>query len=84
MPRRPRGENKEYIKKEAPLNRKRGEREEIKFDYKDTETLLNYMTDRGKIVGRSRSGLSAKEQRRLAQAIKRARYLALVPYTQRI
>lgn len=53
-------------------------------DYKDPESLSSQMTDRGKIIGRSRSGLCAKHQRRLAKAVKRARILALLPFSQRL
>ncbi len=51
------------------------------IDYKDLETLKNYITETGKIVPSRITGTSAKYQRQLATAIKRARYLALLPYT---
>lgn len=54
-----------------------------KPDFLESETLLKFMSDRGKIIPRSRSGLSAKNQRRLSKEIKRARFLALIPYTVR-
>lgn len=47
-------------------------------DYKDFDTLGRFVTDRDRIVGRKRSGLCAKHQRRLAQSIKRARHLGLL------
>jgi small subunit ribosomal protein S18 len=50
-------------------------------DYKDIERLRRYVTDRGKIVPRRITGTSAYHQRGLTTAIKRARYLALLPYT---
>lgn len=50
------------------------------IDYKDTETLLRFMNDQGKILPRRVTGTSAKFQRQLARAIKRARFLGLVPY----
>lgn len=50
-------------------------------DYKDTLILKRFLTERGKILPASRSGVSAKNQRRLAAAIKRARFMALLPYT---
>ena len=53
-----------------------------KFDYKDVSLLKQFITERGKIVGRSRSGLTAKQQRSLARAIKRARILALLPFAK--
>ena len=51
------------------------------IDYKDTVTLKNYITESGKIVPSRITGTSNKYQRQLAVAIKQARYLALVPYT---
>ncbi len=54
---------------------------EAVVDYKDIKTLLNYTTESGKIVPSRITGTSAKYQRELARAIKRARYLALIPYT---
>ena len=50
-------------------------------DYKHVEFLRNFLTDRGKIRARHKSGTCGKHQRRLAVAIKRARHLALLPYT---
>ena len=51
------------------------------IDYKDLETLKAYVTETGKIVPSRITGTKAKYQRQLATAIKRARYLALLPYT---
>ena len=51
------------------------------IDYKDIDTLKAYITETGKIVPSRVTGTSAKYQRQLATAIKRARYLALLPYT---
>ncbi|HJL15876.1 MAG TPA: 30S ribosomal protein S18 [Sandaracinaceae bacterium LLY-WYZ-13_1] len=51
------------------------------FDYKDPQTLKHFITERGKIVPRRISGLSAKQQRALTRAIKQARMIALLPYT---
>jgi small subunit ribosomal protein S18 len=50
------------------------------IDYKRPELLRRFLTDRGKIKPRRRTGTCAKHQRRLAVAIKRARHLALLPY----
>ena len=50
------------------------------LDYKNIEVLKKFITPHGQIVGRGRSGLSALHQRRLAQAIKRARFMGLLPY----
>ena len=53
----------------------------IEIDYKDTVTLKNYVTESGKIVPSRITGTRAKYQRQLARAIKRARYLVLLSYT---
>ncbi len=53
----------------------------FRFDYKDPQQLRHFITDRGKIVPRRITGLSAKQQRDLTRAIKRARNIALLPYT---
>ena len=50
-------------------------------DYKKSDMLKRYLTERGQISSRRKSGLCAKHQRRLARAVKRARYMALLPYT---
>lgn len=50
------------------------------IDYKDLNTLKNYITETGKIVPSRISGTKAKYQRQLSTAIKRSRYLALIPY----
>ena len=51
-----------------------------KIDYKDVKLLQRYISERGKIVPSRITAVSAKNQRKLAQAIKRARFLALLPY----
>ncbi|MEC8001534.1 MAG: 30S ribosomal protein S18 [Pseudomonadota bacterium] len=51
------------------------------IDYKDLEVLKQYITETGTIVPSRITGTKAKYQRQLATAIKRARYLALLPYT---
>ena len=51
-----------------------------KIDYKDSKLLMRYVSERGKIVPSRISAVSSKKQRELAQAIKRARFLALLPY----
>lgn len=50
------------------------------IDWKDVEYLSRFIPERGKILPRRISGVSAKDQRRLAKAIKRARSMALLPY----
>lgn len=52
------------------------------INYKDTETLRRFLTEGGKILPRRLTGLTAKQQRQLTTAIKRARHLALLPYTR--
>ena len=50
------------------------------IDYKDTARLKKYMTEKGKIIPRRTTGVCAKHQRELTNAIKRARVMALLPY----
>ena len=50
------------------------------IDYKDERTLSRFITERGKILPRRISGMCARHQRQAGTAIKRARYLALLPY----
>lgn len=50
------------------------------IDYKDEKLLSRFISERGKILPRRLSGVSARHQRQLSVAIKRARYLALLPY----
>ncbi|HIU65717.1 MAG TPA: 30S ribosomal protein S18 [Candidatus Enterousia avicola] len=64
-----------YRKKSNPLKG-------VNIDYKDTKTLLRYITERGKIVPSRISGVSQKDQRELAVAIKRARHLGLLPFVR--
>ncbi len=52
------------------------------FDYKDMKTLQRYVDAYGQIEPATKSGLSAKQQRQLTTAIKRARHLALLPFVQ--
>ncbi len=54
------------------------------IDYKDIETLSKFITERGKILPRRITGVSAHYQRRLAKAIKRARHVALLPFMARV
>lgn len=51
--------------------------------YTDTGSLQKFITDRGKIMGRVRTGICAKHQRHLTLAIKHARHLALIPFITR-
>ena len=52
-----------------------------RIDYKDLDTLKAYITETGKIVPSRITGTSARYQRQLAQAVKQARYVALLPYS---
>ncbi|MDQ7017001.1 MAG: 30S ribosomal protein S18 [Gammaproteobacteria bacterium] len=53
----------------------------VEIDYKDLDTLKNYVTETGKIVPSRITGTKARYQRQLATAVKRARFLALLPYS---
>jgi small subunit ribosomal protein S18 len=55
-------------------------RQRTAIDYKDVRLLQRYISERGKIVPSRITAVSAKKQRELSQAIKRARFLALLPY----
>ncbi|MCQ0024439.1 30S ribosomal protein S18 [Streptomyces somaliensis DSM 40738] len=52
-------------------------------DYKDTELLRRFLSDRGKIRSRRVTGVTAQQQRQLARAVKNAREMALLPYSSR-
>jgi len=52
------------------------------IDYKDVKRLESFITERGKILTSRISGNCAKHQRRIAEAIKKARFLSLIPYTR--
>lgn len=65
-----------YKKKDCPV-----ESGVISVDYKDSRALQKFTSERGKVFPRRISSVSAKGQRKLAVAIKRARFLALLPYT---
>ncbi|MFD7942498.1 30S ribosomal protein S18 [Streptomyces sp. NPDC059744] len=54
------------------------------IDYKDTDLLRKFVSDRGKIRSRRVTRLTAQQQRRIAAAIKNAREMALLPYTARV
>lgn len=51
-----------------------------RINYKDQNTVARYVTDRGKILPRRITGACARHQRQIDTAVKRARYLALIPY----
>jgi small subunit ribosomal protein S18 len=56
----------------------------VYIDYKDTESLRKLVSGNGKILSRKRTGASAMEQRMICRAVKRARYLGLLPYVTSI
>ena len=66
---------------ERPTYLKQDNRGRQYVDYKAAEDLRRLMTPNGKMYSRKRLGVSAREQRMVSQAIKRARYMALLPYT---
>lgn len=53
-------------------------------DYKEVDTLKRFITDRGKMISRARTGVCTPHQRKLSVAIKRARVLALLPFVPKI
>ena len=53
------------------------------IDYKDTELLKKFLNPHGRMIAGKRSGVSAKYQRQLAMAVKRARFMGLLPYLVR-
>lgn len=68
-----------YVIKPVVSSRKQGD--ELVFDYKNPDLLRRFMSESGSIMDRERSGLGAKQQRALHKEIKRARHLALLPFT---
>ncbi len=53
------------------------------IDYKDIEILKKFLNPNGKILGHKRTGVTSKNQRQLAEAIKRARFMGLLPFVAR-
>ena len=87
MPRQEGGrERREKTEKFQTFNRPKlkiartSESGKVYIDYKDTESLKKMMSGNGKIQSRKRTGANAMEQRMIARAVKRARYMALLPY----
>lgn len=68
-------------KRRLMFRRKRTLDPSIIIDYKNPDVLRRFITDRGKIIPRRISGATAKQQRAICLAVKRARYLALLPYS---
>ncbi|MCW5875670.1 MAG: 30S ribosomal protein S18 [Anaerolineales bacterium] len=76
---RGRGGNSRYFRK--PKTDPFEADKSLKIDYKDTELLKRFLTPEGKIRPRRQTGVNARNQRKLARAIKRARHIALLSYT---
>ena len=55
---------------------------DLVFDYKDSRSLGRFLMENGALAPRERTGLSQKQQRNLAREVKRARHLAMLPFTQ--
>ena len=52
-------------------------------DYKEVEMLRKYMSEKGKIIGKARTGVCAKHERKIGKTIKHARYIGLLPFVTR-
>lgn len=78
---------KKKDKKNQPMREKRIVKA-VKLDfepsYKNYEKLARFMNDRAKVLGRKRSGLSAKDQKKVTKAIKHARLLGLLPFSSHV
>ena len=72
--------------KKTRIPRERMTKEKINFviSYKNYESLARFMNDRAKVLGRKRTGIPAKQQRRISREIKRARILGLLPFSSRV
>lgn len=79
MPKKTTRRNVVREKKAAPVH-------DVGFEisYKNYEKLASFMNDRAKIQGRKRTGLSAKDQKKITQEIKRARHLGLLPFSSKV
>jgi small subunit ribosomal protein S18 len=81
---RPTGDDKTSFRRRGPVRRKVCRfcaDKDSSIDYKDTRALTNFITERGKIVPSRITGNCAKHQRQLTTAVKRARAVALLPFT---
>lgn len=65
---------------EKPIRRRTRGEEDMLIDYKDVATMQKFCSPQGKLFDRKRMGTSAKQQRKIAIAVKRARYLGLLRY----
>lgn len=57
---------------------------DFEITYKNYEKLARFMNDRAKVQGRKRTGLTAKKQKKITQAVKRARHLGLLPFKSHV
>tara|TARA_Y100001970_G_scaffold285727_1_gene406199 strand:- start:2461 stop:2727 length:267 start_codon:yes stop_codon:yes gene_type:complete len=71
-------QNKERKPRKRPAKLLEGN---VEIDYKNVELLSNFITERKKIAPRRMTGTSASQQRKISKEIKKARYMALLPYT---
>lgn len=78
--RRERDEKFQSFQRQRVKVAKTSEKGRLYVDYKDTETLRRLLSNNGKMLSRRRTGLSAMEQRMVARAVKRARFMALLPF----
>jgi small subunit ribosomal protein S18 len=86
MPRESNRERREKAEKFQTFNRPKikvartSASGKVYIDYKDTESLRKMVSNNGKILSRKRTGANAMEQRMIARAVKRARFIGLLPY----
>ncbi|MBI3559680.1 30S ribosomal protein S18 [Candidatus Gottesmanbacteria bacterium] len=73
-----------FQRRERPVPRNCGFcKNKIEPDYKEITALQRFTTERGKLLGRARSGICSKHQRALTREVKRARFMALLPFVVR-
>lgn len=75
--------NTKYMKKEQNKKCYFSENNIKHIDYKDTEILKKFLNPHARMLSRKKTGVTAKNQRKLATAVKRARFMALLPYVAR-
>jgi len=68
----------------APRVKRQPITKDTDLSYKNVDLLKHFVTEQGYILGRSKTGVTQKQQRRIVQAIKRARQLAMLPFTQTV
>ncbi len=75
---------KKHSAKKTVISRSSNASIDEQLDYKNVEFLSQFVSERGKILPKTKTGLSSKQQRKLAIAIKRARFIGLLPFIVRI